>query len=98
MLTRAKPHRWLMIHVDGGDATLHIADLSRGDAVRLGRHGSGPGEYRRPMFLYRLTSDSVGVLDDAAARILVVTRDGRTGGFFRVRASQSIGGRGIAPQ
>lgn len=67
--------------LDRGDASLWIADSRTQRVQPLGRTGAGPGEYRAPYRLYPLGGDSVGVLDEASSRLLVVHGDGSLGGF-----------------
>ena len=77
-----------VVVVDEGDATIWIAAFRTRDQTVLGRHGAGPGEYRMPTVIYPLGGDSLAVLDDADGRLLVITRDGKAGGFLWPRSQQ----------
>jgi hypothetical protein len=70
-----------VVAVDGGDASIVLANFEAGAARRIGRQGEGPGEYRGPSSVYPLGGDSVGIFDDLASRLLVIARDGTVSGI-----------------
>jgi len=72
--------------LDQADAIVRLANIATGVSTVIGRTGSGPGEYRLPLYLVPLGGDSVGVYDDAAVRFLVVNADGEVSGFAPVVA------------
>jgi len=55
------------------EAPLILVDFTARTATTIGRFGSGPGEYRRPMSLVPLGGDSSLVTDDALRRWLVLS-------------------------
>lgn len=76
-----------VVVVDAGDLTIRLADFNHDQVVTLGRHGSGPREYRAPSLLFPLGGDSVGILDDAAGRLVVINARGAISGFVSPRAT-----------
>lgn len=84
--------------LDQGDGTVLVGDYKTRQVTRIGRQGSGPGEYRLPALLLPLGGDSAGVVDGAEARILVITRQGKLGGFLPLRATEAIAGVGLPPR
>lgn len=74
-----------VIVLDRGDAMLRVADLRTGVSARLGRVGSGPGEYRAPQSLIPLGGDSVALLDLGSDRLTVIRADGTLGGTVSPR-------------
>jgi hypothetical protein len=64
------------------EETVELVDLATGQATRIGRTGSGPGEYKLPSAVHALGGDSTGVLDGAKGRWLVLLPDATTGGFI----------------
>lgn len=85
-----------VIVVDQADATIVLADFVLQSVTPLGRRGAGPGEYRAPKYLYPLGGDSVGVLDDAAGRLIVVKANGRVGSFLSPRSTDTQAGMAAA--
>jgi hypothetical protein len=73
-----------VVVLDRDDATLWLVDFPANSTTQIGRHGSGPREYRRPFWLLPLGGDSVAVFDDAGVRGLVIDRDGKPSGFVPV--------------
>ena len=73
-----------VLALDSRDLTVQLIDFRTGRAQRVGRKGSGPGEYSLPIAFVSLGGDSVGIVDDANSRLLVVRDDGKTGGVIRL--------------
>lgn len=83
---------------DARDRIVQLVDFRSGVAVKVGREGSGPGEYALPVRLFPLPGDSSAVFDVGNQRYLVIHPDGKTGRDFRLEAAGSsrgdAGGRG----
>lgn len=60
-----------------GDLWLLTADLRR--ATKVGREGSGPGEYRQPDAVWPMPGDSTLLVDLGNARLSIYDRSGRYG-------------------
>jgi hypothetical protein len=67
---------------DPRDKTLQIIDLKSGKAEKIGREGSGPGEYSMPLAVTPLPNDSSAVYDPLNQRFLFVLPNGKPGGFY----------------
>lgn len=81
------------------DKTLQVVDLKSKKAAKVGREGSGPGEYGLPMALIAMPGDSTIVFDPINSRYLTILPDGKPGVTFRLEdgapaAAGSPGGRG----
>ena len=90
-----------VVVVDADEQGVWIADFLADTAVRIGRGGSGPGEYRFPVRLLSLGGDSVGVDDGGNRRILVITASGKVGGILSTlgtRIAERALARGEAPR
>ncbi|HKS05941.1 MAG TPA: hypothetical protein VJR92_06475 [Gemmatimonadaceae bacterium] len=68
--------------VDAVDRSVHLIDLATGQARKIGRRGSGPGEHMWPFGIVTLGGDSVGIADGGNHRILVMQPDGRLTSTF----------------
>lgn len=66
---------------DTREKTVQILDLKAGTAQKIGREGSGPGEYALPARLLALPGDTSVVYDPLNRRFLVITPDGKAGPF-----------------
>lgn len=64
-----------VLTVDGIEMELAMVDFAKGSKTAIGRQGSGPGEYRAPAGLFRLSGDSIWVLDAAQQRIVAFNPD-----------------------
>ncbi|MEO6444891.1 MAG: hypothetical protein ABIZ91_06580 [Gemmatimonadaceae bacterium] len=80
--------------INARDKIVQIADFKSGNAIKVGREGSGPGEYALPMRVLPLPGDSSAVYDVLNTRLLVVLPNGKAGGFItpEVDAGKSGGG------
>src|SRR5687767_6620310 len=76
------------------EKTVQIVDLKAGSAQKIGREGSGPGEYALPMRLLALPGDTSVVYDPLNRRFLVIGPDGKAGPFVSYEPEESAGGRG----
>lgn len=86
-----------VIVTDPRDKVVQVVDLRAGTAEKIGREGSGPGEYAMPLRLFPLPGDSSAVADMLNRRMLVITPDAKPGGFIDLNApaaNPSAGGRG----
>lgn len=66
---------------DRQDKIVQLVDLVMGTAAKVGREGSGPGEYALPMTLVALPDGSTLIQDPLNRRFLTVTAEGKLGGF-----------------
>jgi hypothetical protein len=67
-----------VIVLDKFDRRLHVIDLRSGKAAQLGREGDGPGEYRLPLWMLALPSDTTAVYDMGnTGRFVVYGPDGK---------------------
>ena len=66
---------------DVREKTVQVVDLKAGSAQKIGREGSGPGEYAMPMRLLALPGDTSIVYDPLNRRFLVIGPDAKPGPF-----------------
>ena len=84
-----------VIAIDPRDKTVQAIDLKAGTAVKLGREGSGPGEYGMPMGLLALPNDTSAVVDMLNNRMLLINPNATVGGFVDLNVPPPAGaGRG----
>ena len=86
-----------VIVIDPRDKTVQAVDLKTGTAVKLGREGSGPGEYGMPLRLLALPNDTSAVVDMLNNRLLLITPEAKVGGFVDLNVPAPAGrgdGRG----
>lgn len=84
-----------VVVVDPRDKTVQVVNLQSGTATKLGREGSGPGEYGLPLRLLPLPGDTSAVVDMLNNRILLINPNGTVGGFLDL--NQPSSGRGGGP-
>ena len=77
--------------VNGGDGELIRYDIGSGRTSRIGRRGSGPREFGRPVWLEPHGPDSLLAYDMSLGRFSVFSRSGDFGRIFRLPGD---GGRG----
>ena len=77
--------------VNGGDGELIRYDIGSGRTSRIGRRGSGPGEFGRPVWLEPHGPDSLLAYDMSLGRFSVFSRSGDFGRIFMLPGD---GGRG----
>lgn len=73
-----------VIVADGRDKVVQLVDLKTGTATKIGREGSGPGEYGLPTALVTLPGDTTLVFDPLNSRYLTVLPNGEPGATFRL--------------
>ena len=83
-----------LIVIDARDKTVQVVDLARGTATKLGREGSGPGEYGIPMRLMALPGDTTAIGDMLNNRLLLINPNATVGGFVDLNVPPPSGGRG----
>lgn len=69
---------------DTKDKVVQLVDLKAGKASKVGREGSGPGEYAMPLQLVGLLGDTSAIYDPLNSRYLTVLPDGKPGKTFRL--------------
>jgi len=69
---------------DSKDKIVQLVDLKGQRASKVGREGSGPGEYALPMALVGLPGDTSIVFDPLNSRYLTILPDGKPGATFRL--------------
>ena len=77
--------------VNGGDGELVRFEIGSGRIRRIGRLGTGPGEFRRPLWLEPHGPDSLLVYDRDLTRFSVFSRSGSFGRTFRVSGTGLAG-------
>jgi hypothetical protein len=82
-----------LIAIDPRDKTIQVVDLRAGTATKLGREGSGPGEYGMPLRLLALPNDTSAVVDILNSRMLLINPNATVGGFVDLN-TPAQGGRG----
>lgn len=82
-----------VVVVDPRDKTVQVVDLKAGRATKLGREGSGPGEYGIPMRLMALPNDTTAISDMLNNRLLLINPNATVGGFVDLNVSPPAGGR-----
>ena len=73
-----------LLVVDSRDKLVQLVNLTANSATKVGREGSGPGEYGLPTQLFALPGDSSVIFDPLNQRYLMVLPDGKPGVSFRV--------------
>lgn len=81
-----------LVVIDSRDKIAQLVDFKSGSGTKIGREGSGPGEYAFPMRLFPLPGDSSGVYDMLNSRTLVVLPNGKPGDFITTETSSGGGG------
>jgi hypothetical protein len=80
---RELPDRKVLV-ADPQDKVVQLVDFASGTTSKVGREGSGPGEYALPMTLLGLPDGSTLVQDLLNRRFLIVTADGKPAGFLEL--------------
>jgi hypothetical protein len=81
-----------VVAIDPRDKTVQVIDFKSNTATKLGREGSGPGEYAMPLRLLPLPNDTSAVVDMLNNRILLINPNATVGGFVDLNVPTS--GRG----
>ena len=82
-----------VIAADAREKTVQLIDLKAGTATKIGREGSGPGEYALPMRLVGLPGDTSAVYDPLNRRFLLIGPDGKVGAFASYETQDNSPGR-----
>jgi hypothetical protein len=82
-----------VVVADGREKTVQLVDLKAGTATKIGREGSGPGEYALPMRLLGLPGDTSAVYDPLNRRFLLIGPDGKAGAFASYETQDNSVGR-----
>ena len=82
-----------VIAADAREKTVQVIDLKAGAATKIGREGSGPGEYALPMRLLGLPGDTSAVYDPLNRRYLLIGPDGKVGAFASYETQDATPGR-----
>lgn len=79
---------------DTRDKIVQVIDMRTGNAVAVGREGSGPGEFALPMRVLAGPADTTFIFDPGNQRYLVVAPDGKPVTTFRMElpAAEGPGG------
>ena len=83
-----------LVVIDPRDKTVQVVDLKAGTATKLGREGSGPGEYGIPFRLMSLPNDTTAISDMLNNRLLLINPNATVGGFVDLNVPPPSGGRG----
>jgi hypothetical protein len=83
-----------LIVTDPRDKTVQVVDMRAGTATKLGREGSGPGEYGIPFRLLALPGDTTAIVDMLNNRMLLINPNATVGGFVDLNVPPPSGGRG----
>lgn len=73
-----------VIVADSKDKTVQVLDLKAQKATKIGREGSGPGEYALPTALVTLPGDTTWIFDPLNSRYLRIGPDAKPGATFRL--------------
>ncbi len=73
-----------VVVADARDKVVQLVDLAAQSATKIGREGSGPGEFGLPMRLFAAPRDSSYLYDPLNQRYLAITPDGKAVDQFRV--------------
>jgi hypothetical protein len=82
-----------VIAADAREKTVQVIDLKSGTATKIGREGSGPGEYALPMRLLGFPGDTSAVYDPLNRRYLMINPDGKVGAFASYESQDNGPGR-----
>jgi hypothetical protein len=79
---------------DMKDKIVQMIDLRSGNAVSVGREGSGPGEFALPMRVLAGPADTSFIFDPGNQRYLVVSPEGKPVTTFRMEMPAATGAGG----
>lgn len=80
-----------VIVADGRDKVVAMVDLATQDVLKIGREGSGPGEFGLPLRLYAAAGDTTLLFDPLNSRYLVIAPDGKPVTTFMVETAAPPG-------
>lgn len=75
---------------DPRDRIVLLIDFKSNTATKVGREGSGPGEYVLPQRIVALPGDTSAIYDPSNQRYVTIAPDGKTGSNFSLE--EAIGG------
>lgn len=75
-----------VIVADPRDKIVAAVDFKSGSQAKLGREGSGPGEYGLPTRMLPMGNDTTGIVDILNNRILLINPNATVGGFVDLNA------------
>ncbi|MCC6770856.1 MAG: hypothetical protein IT360_06565 [Gemmatimonadaceae bacterium] len=84
-----------LVVIDSRDKIVQLVDFKSGAGTKIGREGSGPGEYAFPRNVFALPGDTSGVYDMLNSRTLVVLPNGKPGDFITTETSSGGGSGGM---
>lgn len=84
-----------VIVADARDKVLQLIDFKAGSATKIGREGSGPGEFGLPFRLYGVAGDTTFLFDPGNTRYLLIGPDGKPGKDFRLETNSTGPGGGV---
>jgi hypothetical protein len=76
-----------VIVADARDKVLQLIDLASQEATKIGREGSGPGEFGMPMRLFPAPRDTSYLFDPLNQRYLAIAPEGKAVGQFMLEAA-----------
>jgi hypothetical protein len=76
---------------DVREKTVQVVDLKANSAEKIGREGSGPGEYALPSRLLALPGDTSVVYDPLNRRFLIIGPNGKAGAFASYESDEPAG-------
>jgi hypothetical protein len=76
-----------LVVADPRDKTLQMIDLAGGEALKIGREGSGPAEWGLPFRLFTAPNDSTYMFDPGNTRYFTILPDGKPGSTWRMAES-----------
>jgi len=85
-----------LIVADARDKVVQRIDLRTGQAVAIGREGSGPAEFGMPMRVFGAPSDTTLLFDPLNTRYLVIGPDAKPISTFRTESETPPSGAGGA--
>ncbi len=86
-----------VIVADGRDKIIAFVDFAAGSSTKIGREGSGPGEYGMPARVFLAPNDETFVFDPLNTRYLVIGADGKPKTTFMVETAAPASGPGGGP-
>lgn len=82
---------------DSRDKIVQLVDMASGSMTKVGREGSGPGEYALPVSLIALPDGSTLLHDLLNNRFLTLGADGKPGGFLEMPRPPAAATDGAGP-
>jgi hypothetical protein len=86
-----------VVVADARDKVVQLIDLAAQSATKIGREGSGPGEYGLPLRLFGAQRDTSMLYDPLNQRYVTIAPDGKPVGEFRTEVAPPPRPAGDAP-